>query len=139
MIDVKKLPDDVQELKKVITQLQENYEKKINALLEDIELWKKRLYGPKSEKYYANNDEQQFLFNEAEMGYDESQTYRQQPHVEVKAHTRMKRGRKKLPESLERIVKEIDIPESQKMCPSGKMRKFIKWESSVILDNIESG
>ena len=43
MIDVKELPDDVQELKNIIIDLQnekDNYEKKINALLEDIELWK---------------------------------------------------------------------------------------------------
>jgi transposase len=134
VIDVKKLPDDVQELKRVITQLQNDYEKKINALLEDIELWKKRLYGPKSEKYYTDNDEQQFLFNEAEMGFDESQTTGQISQVEIKAHIRIKKGRKRLPESLERVEKEIDIPESQKMCPSGKIRKFIKWETSEKLD-----
>ncbi|MEJ2649744.1 MAG: IS66 family transposase [Sedimentisphaerales bacterium] len=139
MIDVKELPDDVQELKNIIIDLQnekDNYEKKINALLEDIELWKKKAYGPKSEKYYADNDEQRFLFNEAEAGFDkESLTNnRQQTHVEVKAHTRIKKGRRKLPESLERIIKEIDIPESQKICASGKKRKFIKREISEKLD-----
>lgn len=142
MIDVRNLPDDVQELKNIITQLHNDYQteknnfvNKINILFEEIELWKKRLYGTKSEKYYADNDEQQFLFNEAEMGYDdEIQANGQQSKVEVKAHTRIKKGRRKLPESLPRVEKEIDIPESQKMCPSGKMRKFIKWETSEKLD-----
>ena len=141
MIDTKKLPDDVGALKKIIAQLQDdfqkeknNFEKKIDALLEEIKLWKKRLFGPKSEKYYAEDDKQQHLFNEAEMGFDESQIDRQQTHVEVKAHTRVKKGRKKLPESLERVVNEIDIPESEKTCASGKERKLIRWEISEKLD-----
>ena len=137
--NVKQLPDDIQELKQIIHGLKKennNYEKKIEILLEEIELWKKRLFGPKSEKFYADNDEQQFLFNEAEIGYDEAtQADKQQPHFETITYTRrVKKGRKKLPASLERVVKEIDIPESQKTCPSGKKRKFIKWETSEKLD-----
>jgi len=54
-VDVKHLPDDVQELKKIITQLQNNYEKRIDALLEEIDLWKLKLFGPKSEKYYEDD------------------------------------------------------------------------------------
>jgi transposase len=133
--DEKYLPDDVQELKKIITQLKNTYEKKIDTLLEEIELWKMKLFGPKSEKYYEDEG-QQFLFNEAEAGYDEKQvSCEEQQDVEI-TYTRKKakKGRRPLPESLERIEKEIDIPESEKICASGKMRKFIKWEISEKLD-----
>jgi transposase len=135
VIDTNKLPNNVKALKNIITELQYNFEKKIDALLEEIELWKNKFYTPKSEKHYFENDKQQFLFNEAEAVFDkETLANRLQSEVLVKAHTRVKRGRKKLPASLERVVKEIDIPESQKICPSGKERKFIKWEISEKLD-----
>jgi len=141
MIDTEKLPNNVQKLKKIIKHLdndlqaeKDNAEKKINALLEQIRLFKDKLFGSKSEKHYEN-DAQGFLFNEAEFEFDKEQLSSiNQPEVEVKAHTRIKKGRRKLPEILEREVVEIDISESEKICPSGKSRKFIKWEISEKLD-----
>jgi transposase len=134
MIDTEKLPNDVQELKKIITQLKKDYEIKIDAMLEEIKLWKKRLFGPKSEKYHED-DEQGMLFNEAEMEFDKKHELTGEQRITaVKAHTRIKRGRKKLPGSLEREIIEIDIPESEKVCTTGKERKFIRWEISEKLD-----
>ena len=134
MIDVTNLPDDVEELKQIITSLKTNYEKKIDALLEEVDLWKKRLFGPKSERFI--DEDQGLLFNEAEMGYDEETGKTQDPNntVEVKGFTRAKKGRKKLPQSIEREIVEIDVDEDEKVCPSGKQRKFIKWEISEKLD-----
>ena len=108
MIDTEKLPNNVQKLKRIIKHLdndlqaeKDNAEKKINALLEQIRLFKDKLFGSKSEKHYENNA-QGFLFNEAEFEFDkEHLSSINQPEVEVKAHTRIKKGRRKLPELLE--------------------------------------
>ena len=135
MIDTAKLPDDVKELKQIITKLKKTYENKIDILLEEIELWKKRLFGPKSEKFY-DDEEQGLLFNEAETGYDEDENSfkKTDTEVEIKGHKRIKKGRKKLPESLEREIVVIDIEDDEKICAAGKERKFLGWEISEKLD-----
>lgn len=140
--DIERLPNDVKELKNIIIDLnntflneKNNYEKKIDILLEEIKLWKNRLFGAKSEKYYNDEYNQSLLFNEAELGFDENKkSARKEEKLEIKAHQRVKRGRKKLPESLPREVRIIDIPESEKVCASGKQRKLINWEISEKLD-----
>ncbi len=141
MIDAARLPDNTAELKQIIIQLENNFrierknlETKIDILLEEIELWKKRLFAPKSEKY--DYDKQGLLFNEAEMGYDKDtrEIGKDITEIQVKEHKRKKRGRKKLPESLEREIVEIDIEDDEKICQAGKKRKFMGWEISEKLD-----
>ena len=133
MVDTTNLPENVQELKQIITRLKTDYEKKIDILFEEIEFWKKRLFGPKSERYV--DESQGSLFNEAEAGYDESINEKNITKIEVKGHTRIKKkGRKKLPESLEREIVEIDLKPDEKICASGAKRKFMGWEISEKLD-----
>jgi transposase len=152
MTDVESLPDDVGSLKGIIQQLEveneeyraqskawikekENQEKKIELLLEEIAIWKKRLFSPKSERYEGDDSGQQFLFNEAEAIADkEAQDNPEHDVIEVKSYSRQKKGRKKLPESLPREVIKLDIEETEKTCAAGKQRKFIRWEKSEKLD-----
>jgi transposase len=54
--------------------------------------------------------------------------------IHVVGYTRRKKGREKLPENLPREIIDIDVEEEEKICPSGKQRKFIKWEITEKLD-----
>lgn len=138
MIDLESLPNDVGELKGIISNLLDAYrarERRIDLLLEEIDLWKKRIFGPKTERYTGENDEQQYLFNEAEMEADkEAADEKKCEKITVSGHTRKRKGRVKLPASLPREIIEIDIDEKDKTCPAGKERKFVRWEISEKLD-----
>ena len=138
MIALESLPNDVGELKEIISNLLDANnakERKIDLLLEEIELWKKRIFKPKSERYLGEDNGQQFLFNEAEMETDkESVTSNQREKITVSGYSRKKAGRTKLPASLPREIIDIDINKEDKTCAAGKERKFIKWEISEKLE-----
>ena len=109
-----------------------------NALLEEQLRWfQQQVFGRSSEKQaHAEPDPQQGrLFNEAEAiaaatpVVDES--------VEIPAHTRKKRGRKKLPDDLPRIEVVHDLPADEKVCShDGLALQPIGEEVSEQLDYI---
>ena len=102
---------------------------RLNEMLSNL---RRSHMGVKSEKtdlkdYYENG-----LFNEAELGlHDEATLYEDHAEeIEIKGHTRRSRGRKKLPESLERKEEIHDISEEEKICNCGCILEHIGNEES---------
>ncbi|MEN8176035.1 MAG: IS66 family transposase [Pseudomonadota bacterium] len=106
------LPDDIEALKALVRQQAADYQARINALQEQLNLLLQKRFGPSSEKIPA---EQMRLFNEAEAEIADAET----EAVAVAGHARKKRGRKPLPASLPRVRVEHDLPESEKTCGCG--------------------
>jgi len=73
------------------------------------------------------------LFNEAEAGVEEAHEY--EP-ITVASHSRRKRGRKPLPDSLPRVDVEHDLSEEEKICGCGEEMDRIGQEISEQLDII---
>jgi transposase len=129
------LPNDVQELKKLLIQTAQQSEEKITqlenrvkerelAILELKEMFLKlqrKEFGRKSEKF-KEDERQGYIFNEIELGlHDEKELFNahEDEPTTVKSHTRNKTGRKKLPDHLERKDVFHDISESEKNCDCG--------------------
>jgi len=132
------LPNTVEELHELLAQSTQDHEAKLYKLsvelakeraerieqqnlalkyFEQLQLLRRRAFGRRSEKLGEEERRQLTLFNEAEaVVLARSQ---EAPRVEVRAHTRAKRGRKPLPPDLPRVVTVHDIPEDQKHCACG--------------------
>ena len=116
-MDAAILPDDPDALKGIILSLAENeasYKKRIELLEERIRLLTNEIFGRKSEKLPEPDQKQLNLFGQAE---PEPSPIAEE--ITVPAHTRKKRGRKKLPKDLP--VKEVihDLAEEEKICDCG--------------------
>lgn len=88
-------------------------------LLEEENAWlKARLWGRSCERsspIELSPDQWQLVFNEAE-----ARTFAAAAEPEttrVAAHERVKRGRRRLPEGLERVPVIYELPESERVCP----------------------
>jgi len=131
-LDAKTLPHNVEDLKSIIFDLEEQYLLRIEFLEERIRLLTKALFGRKSEKRPLETELRQLrLFNEAEVVVAEEK--KDEP-VEVPAHTRQRPKRKPLPEYLPRVDEIHDIPEEQKICGCGAHKSCIGQEVSEKLD-----
>jgi len=116
------LPDDLDTLKcllaeqtlrnQQLTTENQHYRAKVLSLQEQLNLALARRYAASSEKL---SPDQIRLFDEAEQGTIEE--LENEATVSVPAHTRKRRGRKKLPESLPRVDVIHDIPEAMRLCP----------------------
>ncbi|MCB2218555.1 MAG: IS66 family transposase, partial [Desulfobulbaceae bacterium] len=144
------LPDDPEELKRIIVHLQQEqdrlqqernrlerdqtrYEQEINLLHERIRLLYGKLFGKKSEKNTAREDSPQLpLFDMPEPAGIEPE----RETVEVPAHARQKRGRKPLPVELPRVEVVHDIDEAEKTCGCGARLDKIGEDVSEKLDLI---
>jgi transposase len=132
------LPNDPEELKKLVIHFNKELitkQNKINQLEHNIierdrailrlkgmfQSLKRMNFGSTSEKIDPNVYYQDLFFNEAELGlHDESTLFESHSdEVEVKSHIRKKKGRKPLPDHLERKLEEHDIPEHEKTCECG--------------------
>jgi len=132
-----KLPNDVNELKKIISSLTNEYEKEIQYLKEKNKLLLQKLFGRKSEKLTPDDILQGRLFDESEFCFDEnkdSDDDSPEKLTTVSSHTRRKTGRKSLPESLPRVDVVHDISEEEKQCACGCEMKCIGEEVSEKLD-----
>jgi len=141
--EVENLPDDIQELKGIISSFAEEnhryaediqrYEKENKLLREQLLLMRSKLYGRKTEKLEpAEGIIQEILFDEpAEEVPEESE---EEPLIEVPAHTRKKSGRKPLPADLPRIEVIHDLSEEEKVCGCGRCMDCIGKETSEQLD-----
>jgi transposase len=138
MVDLATLPNDFGQLKIIISKLLGDNiakEKRIDLLLEEIDLWKKRIFAPKTERFTGEENGQQYLFNEAEVEVDRETCGKIESEIiQVAGYTKKKKGREKLPSSLPREIVDIDIEETDKTCAAGVKRTFIKWEISEKLD-----
>ena len=135
------LPDDPQMLRDMVLELQQKlvdtkayYDREMGILIEQIKLLRQQMFGRKSEKIFTPppNVHIQTLFDmpEPEDLEDEAE------EIVIPAHTRKKRGRRRLPEDLPRIEVVHDIPEEEKVCSCGCMKKRIGEEVSEQLDII---
>lgn len=134
------LPDDPVELKKIIAQiraekesLRQHYESENELLREQIRHLYDKLFGRKSEKHrYAEDSPQLPLFDMPEPDPEA----KDEEEVEVEKHTRRKKGRKPLPESLPRVEIVHDIEEHEKVCHCGSQLSRIGEDSAEKLDII---
>jgi transposase len=134
-IEVSELPNDVEALKKLIQELDRSYSNQIEALQEQLRLFRDKLYGRKSERTSEEELTQLRLFNEAEAGLMPSVSPPSSP-IRVRAHTRRKRGRRRLPADIPRLEIVHDIPEENKRCACGAALSKIGEEVSEKLDVI---
>ena len=127
------MPNNIDELKSIIfsyeaeirhqrlayeTKIQ-NYESRIEYLLEQMNLLKRFRFTSKSEKLTDEEIGQGRLFNEVEEGVREAEDKTKET-IQIAAHSRKKGGRKPLPDNLptEEIIH--DLPESEKVHSCGQ-------------------
>ena len=120
------LPNDPDELKRVIGQLQEEHGEVVARLWEEIRHLRKKLFGRKSEKSLEVDSEQGALFDfpEAdEPGSDPDEATAdndEDDFIEIGGHKRRRKpGRKPLPPDLPREDIVHDIPDEEKHCACG--------------------
>lgn len=86
----------------------------IENLREQLRLLLHKRFGPSSER--LSGDQIQ-LFNEAEGLTEKDETTEAEETVSVQAHTRVRKGRRPLPDSLPRVEVLHDLSEEEKVCP----------------------
>ena len=149
------LPNDPAELKKIILDIQDNFNKvesdhikvhadlhkahanyqaEIKYLNEQIRVLRMAIFGPKSEKIEIGESPQLPLFDIPEiLPASLSTDPEDQEEVVVPEHKR-KKGRKKLPENLPRVDVVHDLTEEEKVCDCGCELSRIGEEVSEKLD-----
>ncbi len=133
------LPDDIDALKALVmeqTARADHLDARVITLQEQLNLALARRYAASSEKL---SPDQIRLFDEAEVDLldDAVDEVEQDDMVEVPAHTRKKRGRKPLPDTLHRVDVIHEIPEDQRHCPhDGQLLAEINEVVSEQLDII---
>jgi len=115
------LPDDVDLLKSLVAdQLARNeqlsaqnqrYKAQVLTLQEQLNLALARRYAASSEKI---SPDQYLLFDEAEA---DTESEPEDEAIAIPAHTRKKRGRKKLPETLPRVEIVHELSAEERICP----------------------
>ena len=143
-LDMKKLPDDPEKLKILLVETISRHEKqlkeerfKYKILDEQFKILQHKFFSRRSEKLTQEDKDQMRLFNEAEFGRDEEEPEHDPDKEEfiVKTHTRRKRGRKPLSDSLPREEVIHDFSDEEKKCPCcGKMRPNIGSDITEELD-----
>lgn len=143
-IEITNLPNDVDELKSLLTkavaEIQEKdaeikeREKDISLLLEKLNSLRRRAFAPSSE---AVDYIQQSLFNEAEILAQEPEP-EETEIVESEGAGKKRRGKRSpLPDHLPRRIVVIELPESERVCPhTGVMLVEIGEEVSEKLNLI---
>ena len=99
-------------------------------LQEQVKNLQDKLFGRKSEKTYKD-DGQLSLFDIPDLPMS-----KEPEQVTIPEHTRKKRGRRPLPENLERIEVVHDLTEEEKQCKCGCQKSRIGQEESEQLDYI---
>lgn len=126
------LPDNTTQLKQMLVDFQDHYDKETGILLEQISQLRAQLFGRKSEKIKNEDGPQPLpLFDMPEPGGNEDDD---EEEIIVPAHTRKRRGRKALPADLPRIEIIHDINEADKICGCGCEMSRIGEEVSEQLD-----
>lgn len=149
--DICTLPDDIDQLKKLVLAVRVDLESsnkqikvkedRITVLEEIVKLFQGKVFGKSSEK----SPDQAELFDEAEVescpseelgvyGSEENEPVSDQ--TQKASEAKNKPGRKPLPEYLERVIVEHDLPEIAKVCSCGCQKTHIGNEVSEQLDII---
>ncbi len=132
--------EDPKELQAIILELQRNlveakahFDRETGILIEQIRLLRQQMFGRKSEKMSpVPPNTQKTIFDMPE----HEDTEEEAEEIVIPAHTRKKPGRRSLPEDLPREEIIHDIPEEEKICACGCMKKRIGEEVSEQLDII---
>ena len=104
---------------------------------EELQLLRRKLFGRSAEKLSEEEQKQLLLFNEAEeIVFSRSNAPAPEQRIEVRAHTRIKRGRKPLPPELPRVEVVHDISDEEKRCACGQELSRIGEESLEKLEVI---
>jgi len=114
-IDIDKLPENPEELKKIIYKFSnENANLKNNIIIlnETIKIYQFKLFGRKSEN--LPKIEQPGLFNEAEVELKDIDNEAPVEKIRITYERLKKRGKRPLPPDLPRVERIIDIPEDEK-------------------------
>lgn len=142
--DTSTLPNNPEELKLLIEQLQSSHlaeleklkgrhEAEVRLLQEQVRHLYDKLFGRKSEKSrYGDKSPQLWLFDMPEPDPDA----RAEEAVEVERHTRHRGKRKPLPDNLPRVDIVHDIDEQDKVCHCGSALSRIGEDVSEKLDII---
>ncbi len=126
------LPDNPEELKRLLVETERRYEKENTLLREQISLLYAQLFGKKSEKCPGEPQGTPLpLFD-----MPEPEEMSAEEPVQVEPHIRKKSGRKPLPEALPRVDVVHDIPEEEKSCGCGAPLQKIGEDISEKLDII---
>jgi len=146
---VKELPSDVEELQRIVIELQKKLseervqnERKIAEFQTRIEAWAYKYdkltrlaWGRRSERLHEVDHRQLGLFNEAEQ--DEGTAPERELKPPRRSCGRQGGGRRRLPADLERVERIHDVPESERLCPCcGKPRPIIGEDRSEELEII---
>ena len=91
--DISTLPDDSESLKRIIVDLQGNFDKETGILLEQIRHLRNKLFGRKSEKVVADSGVRPLLLFDIPEPEDNELPDVKKEEVQVPAHTRKKSGR----------------------------------------------
>ena len=124
------MPENTVDLQNIIQELY----KEIEFLEAQNNLLRQALFAPKSEKRPLGESPQLPLFDLPENPPPSDD--KEEEIVVIPAHTRKKRGRKKLPENLPRIDVVHDIPEEEKNCKCGCLLHCCGEEVTEKLDII---
>jgi len=151
------LPDDVEELKRIIdsqrTDIErssfelEEFKRRYEDLDNKFKYLQKLFFGKKSEKLTPEDELQGRLFNEAEsfvFTKDNNKTEQTAEETDadndvtlVKQHSRSKAGRKPIPAEIPRKVKVHDLSDEEKKCVCcGKNRPMIGTEETEELEYV---
>ncbi len=128
------LPDNPVQLKQMLVDFQDHYDKETGILLEQISILRAQLFGRKSEKIQHEDGPQPLPLFDMPEPVDNKEE--EQEEIIVPAHTRKKSGRKALPEDLPRIERIHDIADADKICSCGCELTRIGEEVSEQLDII---
>ena len=140
MDDIAVLPNDVEKLKQIVSQLQGCLKTAEIELAYEQEKYKalvRQIFGTRSEKHTREEEKQLRLFNEAEYVCDRPKS-NDTPLIPVKEHKKKKGGgRKPLPADLERKRIIHELPEEDRVCTCcGKQRPVIGEQTSEELETI---
>lgn len=147
MLETKVLPDNTEELKKIINDIQFEYKKvqeqlkeeeNKNLILEErFKILQRKFFGRKSEKITEEEPNQIQLFNEAELHCNLHDVEKLEETVTVKSYKRNKKRKPVFPQDLPVVEKTYDIKDENKKCPCcDKERPFIGYDTTKELDII---
>ncbi len=133
-ITAEQLPDDIEQLKRMILELLDSLQHVTHdkeALQHRLGLLLARLYGPRGERF---DPAQCLLFPDARTP-DETEAAPAEPQEEKPKRKCRPHGRRRLPENLPRETQHHVLTEAQRICPGcGKQREEIGVDTSEQLD-----
>ncbi|NCC24575.1 MAG: IS66 family transposase [Deltaproteobacteria bacterium] len=132
MTSIENLPDDVAQLKNLAW----DYYQQTQWLQQRIDLLQSALFCPKSEKSKKLLSNYTLPLPIERVEAPEPTVQEEPPTEEVKTYTRVKRGRRPLPENLPRIDVVHDLSEEEKVCSCGACLKRIGEEVCEKLDYV---